>query len=126
MNLSKKEEVIKGIQQEIEPDDNLEFVALNLTDDAGWDEAMEGCNYVLHVASPFIMKEPKNEQDYIRPAKEGTLRVLRAAKKAGIKKVVVTSSLVTMAGNMKEGCVDQSSWSNETTDDLSVKGGAAV
>ena len=57
---------------------------------------MEGCTYVLHVASPFPMTEPKNPDDVIRPAREGALRVLRAARDAGIKRVVQTSSIVAV------------------------------
>ena len=65
--------------------------------DDGWAEACEGCNYVLHVASPFPAGDPKNEDDLIVPAREGTLRALRAAKAAGtVKRVVVTSSFAAI------------------------------
>ena len=61
--------------------------------DAGWDEATAGCDYVIHTASPFPSALPKHEDELIRPAKEGTLRVLRAAKGAGVQRVVLTSSI---------------------------------
>ena len=73
--------------------DDVSFVEADLSKDIGWDEAMTGCTYVLHVASPFPLATPKNEDDLIIPAREGTLRTLRAAKAAGVKRVVMTSAL---------------------------------
>lgn len=70
----------------------LEFAAANLESDDGWEKAVAGCELVLHVASPFPAKQPKDEQDLIRPAVEGTLRVLRAAATAGVARFVQTSS----------------------------------
>lgn len=72
--------------------DRLEFAVADLLDDAGWAEAVEGCRFVLHVASPFPMTEPKDPDELIRPAREGALRVLRAARDAGVERVVLTSS----------------------------------
>ena len=72
--------------------DALTVVAADLTSDAGWTDAVAGCRYVLHVASPFPAGEPKHENEVIVPAREGTLRVLRAARDAGVARVVVTSS----------------------------------
>ena len=63
--------------------DRLSFVVADLMSDAGWKEAVEGCAYVLHVASPFPSYKPKHEDELIVPAREGTLRVLRAAREAG-------------------------------------------
>jgi dihydroflavonol-4-reductase len=117
-NLAKTDEVINGIKKEIDPKGNLEFCELDLMKDAGWDMAMEGCDYVLHIASPFVVKVPKYENELIKPAVEGTLRALKAAKKAGVKRVVLTSSTVAMQGG-KHGIVkiDQDSWTdvNEKT-----------
>ena len=89
-NLSKTEQVINSIKNEVDPKDNLEFCELNLLSDDGWDEAVKGCDFVMHVASPFINIEPKDENEYIRPAVDGTMRALKAAKNAGIKRVVLT------------------------------------
>jgi len=80
----------------VEPGDQLSFVAADLMSDAGWAEAVAGCAYVLHVASPFPASVPKNEDDLIRPALEGTLRVLRAAHDAQVKRVVITSSFAAI------------------------------
>ena len=119
-NLSKEQEVRKGIANVIDAKDNLEFCELDLSSDKGWDKAMEGCAYVLHVASPFVIAEPKDENEMIKPAVEGTLRALNAAKKAGIKKVVLTSSAVAMAGDKKKNRLNQDSWTNPKTDKVSV------
>ena len=76
--------------------DKLAFFAADLTDDAGWVEAAAGCDYVLHVASPFPLNVPRHEDDLIVPAREGALRVLRAARGAGVKRVVQTSSFAAV------------------------------
>jgi len=117
-SLSRTYEVVNGIKKEIDPNGNLDFCELDLMEDAGWDKAMEGCDYVLHIASPFVVKVPKDENELIKPAVDGTLRALKAAKKAGIKRVVLTSSTVAMQGG-KHGIVkiNQDSWTdvNEKT-----------
>ena len=69
----------------------LSFAAADLMSDDGWAAAVAGCDYVLHVASPFPPQQPENEDDLIVPAREGTLRVLGAAADAGVHRVVVTS-----------------------------------
>ena len=74
----------------------LAFVAADLQADAGWPEAVAGCDYVLHVASPFPARQPKNEDELIVPARDGALRVLRAARAAGVKRVVLTSSFAAI------------------------------
>lgn len=79
-----------------EPDGRLSFFVADLEKDAGWAEAVAGCEYVLHVASPFPRTVPKNEDELILPAREGTLRVLRAARQAGVKRVVLTSSFAAI------------------------------
>lgn len=75
----------------------LSFVEADLNSDAGWAEAVKGCTYVLHIASPFPPSQPKDEEELIRPAREGSLRVLRAARDTGVKRVVLTSSLAAVA-----------------------------
>src|SRR5678815_3873168 len=75
----------------------LSFFAADLSADAGWQEAVNGCEYVMHVASPFPTDAPKDEDELTRPAREGTLRVLRAARQAGVRRVVLTSSFAAVA-----------------------------
>ena len=70
----------------------IAFAKADLMSDAGWAEAAKDCEYVLHVASPIQTTIPKDENELIRPAREGTLRVLQAARDAGAKRVVLTSS----------------------------------
>lgn len=91
-SLSKESEVRETISTYVQANDRLEFMPADLNQDAGWDEAVSGVDYVLHVASPFPMFEPKYEDELIVPAVQGTLRVLRAAHTAGVKRVVQVSS----------------------------------
>jgi nucleoside-diphosphate-sugar epimerase len=79
-----------------EPGEALSFAAADLVSDEGWPEAVAGCNFVLHVASPFPPSAPKHEDELIIPAREGALRVLRAAREAGVKRVVLTSSFAAI------------------------------
>ena len=74
----------------------LGFAAADLESDKGWAEAAADCDYVQHVASPFPISQPKDEQELIRPAVHGTLRVMRAARDAGVKRVVLTSSFAAI------------------------------
>jgi len=112
-NISKSEKIVNAIKKEVDPKDNLEFCELNLLNDKGWDDAAKGCDFVMHVASPFINMEPKDENEYIRPAVDGTMRALKAAKSAGIKRVVLTSSMVSMLGNADKSIdVDSRTWTN--------------
>jgi len=85
-----------GVELVAEPANVLSFAAADLMSDAGWPEAVAGCKYVLHVASPFPANVPKREDDLIVPAREGALRVLRAARDAGVKRVVLTSSFAAI------------------------------
>ena len=100
-NMDRQEEVKKAFQKEISSD-KLEFCKLDLSSDEGWNDAMWDCDYVMHVASPFPLAEPKNENDLIEPAREGTLRALGAAKKNNIKKIIVTSSQAAIAYGHKD------------------------
>src|ERR1700739_480992 len=79
-----------------DPGDRLAFFAADLTADAGWAEAAAGCDFVLHVASPFPINVPKHEDELIVPAREGALRVLRASRDAGVRRVVLTSSFAAI------------------------------
>ncbi|MDB5968745.1 MAG: hypothetical protein JWQ90_1195 [Hydrocarboniphaga sp.] len=74
----------------------LEFCELDLLDDAGWSEAASRCRYLLHVASPFLLVMPEDENELIAPAVEGTRRAIRAALDAGHERIVLTSSLAAV------------------------------
>jgi nucleoside-diphosphate-sugar epimerase len=81
----------------------LTFHTADLMADAGWAEAVKGCDYVLHVASPFPDRVPKDENELIAPAREGALRVLSAARQAGVKRVVMTSSFAAISYGHRAG-----------------------
>jgi dihydroflavonol-4-reductase len=81
------------VGKEVDVGDRLTVTTADLTADAGWDEAVSGCDFVLHVASPLPAAQPKDPDEVIVPARDGTLRVLKAALAAGVKRVVVTSSI---------------------------------
>jgi nucleoside-diphosphate-sugar epimerase len=76
--------------------ERLSFVAADLMSNAGWPAAVSGCEYVLHMASPFPSTVPETEDELIIPAREGALRVLRASRDAGVKRVVLTSSFAAI------------------------------
>ena len=97
-----------------EPGNRLSFIAADLTQDAGWPAAVAGCDYVLHVASPLPPNVPKNEDELIIPAREGTLRVLRAARDAGVKRVVLTSSFAAIGYGYTSATsqFDETNWTN--------------
>lgn len=94
----KREPEVRALLKEGAADPNapLSFFAADLTSDAGWREAVSGCDYVLHVASPLPEKLPKDENELIIPAREGALRVLRATRDARVKRVVLTSSFAAI------------------------------
>ncbi len=97
-----------------EPGDHLSFIAADLENDAGWPEAVAGCEYVLHVASPFPANIPEHEDELIVPAREGALRVLRAARDAGVKRVVLTSSFAAIGYGHKpqEAPFNETNWTD--------------
>ena len=92
----------------------LSFFTADLTQDAGWRDAVDGCDYVLHVASPLSSYVPDDENELIIPAREGTLRVLRAARDAAVKRVVITSSMGAIAyGHPPQSApFDETNWTN--------------
>jgi dihydroflavonol-4-reductase len=92
--------------------DRLEVVRADLIRDDGWTDAVTGCPYVLHVASPFPPAQPENENDVITPAVEGTLRVLTAAHRAGVRRVVLTSSFAAIGYSPKSEPFDENDWTD--------------
>ena len=90
--------------------DRLTFAACDLESDAGWDAAMAGVSAVIHSASPFPTTDPKDEMVLIRPALEGTLRVLRAAHKAGVARVIQTSSIAAVSHRLDGHVQDETDW----------------
>jgi nucleoside-diphosphate-sugar epimerase len=96
-NLKRSDEVRAMVKAGGAPaEDKLSFATADLLSDAGWADAVKDCDYVLHVASPFPLSVPKSDDELIVPAREGTLRVLRAARDAKVKRVVLTSSFAAI------------------------------
>jgi nucleoside-diphosphate-sugar epimerase len=98
----------------VEPGDRLSFIAADLEKDDGWSAAVAGCEYVLHVASPLPASVPKHEDELIVPARKGALRVLRAARDAGVKRVVLTSSFAAIGygHEVQKTPFNETNWTN--------------
>lgn len=120
-NLKREGEVRALLKQGgAEPGDRLSFFAADLENDAGWAEAVAGCEYVLHVASPFPPSIPKHEDELIVPAREGTLRVLRAARNARANRVVLTSSFAAVGygHGPQDAPFNETHWTDPKGDDV--------
>lgn len=98
----------------------LEFREASLTDPAGWDEAIDGCDAIFHVASPVPIVRPKDPQEVIGPAVQGTLNVLQAAERVGVSRVVLTSSVAAVNGNSNSigRRFDATHWSDPSSKDI--------
>ena len=103
-----------------EPGERLSFATADLESDAGWPDAVAGCDHVLHVASPFPPAVPKDENELIVPAREGALRVLRAARDKGVKRVVLTSSFAAVGYGAKGRTAPftEADWTDPNAGDL--------
>ncbi|MGH6925590.1 MAG: SDR family oxidoreductase [Propylenella sp.] len=95
-SIAKAGKVRDTLSREAVETGRLEFVELDLTSDRGWPEAVAGCRYVQHVASPFVTSMPKDKNELIRPAVEGTARALSFALAGGVERIVLTSSAVAV------------------------------
>ena len=102
-NPAREQEVRAAVGSQAPADERLSFFTADLTADDGWQEAVAGCDYVLHVASPFPPVQPKDPDELIVPAREGSLRVLRASLDAGVKRVVLTSSVAAVRNAGADG-----------------------
>lgn len=96
-NLEKADKVRATLARHGADVSRLEFVALDLLSDAGWDEAMADVRYLQHTASPFVIDLPADKMELVRPAVEGTERALNAALRAGVERIVLTSSMAAIA-----------------------------
>jgi dihydroflavonol-4-reductase len=102
----------------VDPGSRLEFALADLSKDAGWREAAQSCEYVLHVASPLPQAQPKNADELIVPARDGTLRVLKAARDAQARRVVLTSSFAAIGYGRppKPEPFTEQDWTDETAE----------
>jgi dihydroflavonol-4-reductase len=108
----RKDEIINSLKNHNTSTEHLNLFTFDLTDDAGWDEGMEGCDYLLHVASPISLD--RTDEDYfVKPAIDGVNRALSFAKKHNVKKVVLTSSVAAIFDTLeKKTHFDESDWSD--------------
>jgi nucleoside-diphosphate-sugar epimerase len=120
----KREADVRGMLRQggAEPSDRLAFFEADLQSDAGWTEAVAGCDYVQHVASPFPAAVPKHEDELIVPAREGALRVLKAAREAGVKRVVLTSSFAAIGYGHKPQTApfNETYWTDTSGNDVTA------
>ncbi len=102
--------------------EQVEFVEADLTDDRHWPAAVRGCAYVLHVASPVGFAAPTDESAHLKPAVEGTLRVLKAARDAGVRRVVLTSSFGAVGFSHTDTTTEttEADWTDPSLNGLSV------
>jgi nucleoside-diphosphate-sugar epimerase len=122
-NLKRGQEVLTLLRAGgTDPGSRLSIVTADLESDAGWPDAVAGCEYVLHVASPFPLGVPNDADELIVPAREGTLRVLRASRDAGVKRVVLTSSFAAIGYGLKPQLMpfDETNWTDLTSDGLTA------
>ena len=110
-SMKRKKEIQEALSDSIKNNERLEFCELDLMRDDGWDAAVKGCDYVLHVASPVYEKNMQDENSFIQPAKEGLLRALKPAVKYKIKRFVMTSSIAAITQGHEDKEIDESFWS---------------
>lgn len=122
-SLKSKDKVIETLKSNgITTFENLCFYETNLTDDKNWDKAMQGCKYVLSVASPVFLENPKDENEAMRPAIEGIIRILKFAREANVKRVVMTSSFgaVGFSHTDKNTETTEEDWTDQNLKGLSI------
>jgi nucleoside-diphosphate-sugar epimerase len=113
-NPAREREVHAAVASQVDPGHHLTVHAADLLSDEHWDNVIQGCDYVLHVASPFPPSQPKDPDELIRPAREGTLRVLGKSLDHGVKRVVVTSSIaaVRLAKGSEKRTLNEDDWTD--------------
>ena len=114
-DLSRADELREALSRVGVPLENtLDLVVADLSEDDGWNDAVEGVRFVLHVASPFPPAMPDSDDDVIRPARDGALRVLRASRGAGVERVVMTSSFAAVGYGHEptDEAFDEHTWTN--------------
>src|SRR5262245_26562989 len=113
-SLARENSVRAALGTVVDAQDRLSFHAAELTSDAEWDAATSGCDFVLHVASPVTISQPRNPDELIAPARDGTRRVIAAAIKSGVRRIVLTSSVAATSrhGKLVESVSDETVWTD--------------
>ena len=108
----RKDEIFEALKNHNTPTENLSIFTFDLNNDEGWDQGMDGCDYLLHVASPIAL-ENHNEDFFVKPAVAGVKRAMKFAKKHNVKKVVLTSSVAAIFETIEsKSYYDESDWSD--------------
>jgi nucleoside-diphosphate-sugar epimerase len=115
---SREHEVHEAIDSEVDSHHNLTVHQADLLSDEHWDHVIDGCDYVLHVASPLPVSQPKDPEELIVPAREGTRRVVSRALDAGVERVVLTSSVAAIRGGNEGRALDETIWTDLSSPDL--------
>ncbi len=111
---NREAEVRQAIANEVDAKNNLEFCKLDLMEDEGWDSAVSGCTYVMHVASPLIDTAPDDENEIIEPAQQGLLRALKSSIKNDVKRFIMTSSFSAIGYGHDKEVFDETHWTDHT------------
>jgi len=119
---ARRETEVRGaLEGQVDAGERLDFAVAELGSDDGWAEAVAGCDFVLHVASPFPPAQPKDPDELIVPARDGALRVLRASLDAGVRRIVMTSSVAAVRHGHEPpagGVYTEVDWSDPDDTDL--------
>ena len=110
-SMERKEEVQNSVAKFLNKNNSLEFCELDLLNDDGWDAAVKGCDYVLHLASPVYEKDNSDESAFIEPAEQGLLRALKPSVKHRVKRFVMTSSIAAITQGHSDEKINEKYWS---------------
>ena len=108
----RESEVRNALSKVVNTENKLEICELDLLKDEGWDDATQGCDYVLHVASPLVQKAPDDENEVIEPAKLGLLRALKSSIKNKVKRFIMTSSFSAIGYGHNKNIYDETDWTD--------------
>lgn len=111
---ARESEIRNALSKVVNAENRLEICELDLLKDDGWDEAVSGCDYVMHVASPLLDREPKDQDEIIRPAHEGLMRAIKSSVRNKVKRFVMTSSFSAIGYGHVKDVFDESHWTDTT------------
>ncbi|MDC3111192.1 MAG: SDR family oxidoreductase [Candidatus Pelagibacterales bacterium] len=111
---ARESEIRNALSKVVNTENRLEICELDLLKDDGWDEAVSGCDYVMHVASPLLDREPKDQDEIIRPAHEGLMRAIKSSVRNKVKRFVMTSSFSAIGYGHVKDVFDESHWTDTT------------
>ena len=118
-SMDRQSEIVQSVSKVVDCSDKIEFCELDLTKDKGWDDAIKGCEYVLHIASPLMLGFPKNPDDIILPAVNGLKRCIKSAVKNRVKRFVMTSSFAAIgSGSKSKISFNDNDWTDLSNQDL--------